>query len=66
MSNQNQRLDDVLSAIDAGFDASVDRLSDILRIPSISTDPAHDDDVSFSAPIATAAPATRTDNLLGG
>ncbi|MAH66485.1 MAG: hypothetical protein CMJ27_08865 [Phycisphaerae bacterium] len=49
MSNQNQRLDEVLSAIDAGFDASVDRLADILRIPSISTDPAHDDDVRAGA-----------------
>ncbi|MCP4496863.1 MAG: M20/M25/M40 family metallo-hydrolase, partial [Phycisphaeraceae bacterium] len=49
MSNQHQRLDDVLSAIDAGFDASVERLSDILRIPSISTDPAHDGDVRAAA-----------------
>lgn len=49
MSTQNQSLDDVLSAIDRGFDGSIDRLSDILRIPSISTDPAHDADVRAAA-----------------
>lgn len=49
MSNQHQRLEEVLSAIDAGFDDSIDRLSAILRIPSISTDPAHDEDVKAAA-----------------
>ena len=49
MTNQHPRLGEVLAAIDAGFDASVDRLSDILRIPSISTDPAHDADVRTAA-----------------
>ncbi len=35
------RLNDVLAAVDAGFDASVSRLSELLRIPSVSTDPAY-------------------------
>lgn len=34
-------LDNVLSSIDAGFDASVVRLIDVLKIPSISADPAY-------------------------
>lgn len=34
-------LDAVLTRIDAGFPASLDRLLDLLRIPSISTDPAY-------------------------
>ncbi|MBF9045039.1 M20/M25/M40 family metallo-hydrolase [Rhodobacterales bacterium HKCCE4037] len=38
-------LDAVLSRIDNDLDASTDRLFDLLRIPSISTDPAYDGDV---------------------
>ena len=34
-------VDEVLNAVDAGLDASLARLSDFLRIPSISTDPAY-------------------------
>ena len=34
-------LDQVLSAIDAGFDSSLDRLMAFLRLQSISTDPAY-------------------------
>ena len=33
-------LDDVLDRIDTDIDAATDRLLDLLRIPSISTDPA--------------------------
>ena len=35
------RIGDALSAADAGIDASLARLFDLLRIPSISTQPAH-------------------------
>ena len=35
------RLDPVLRRIDAGLGAATDRLFDLLRIPSISTDPEH-------------------------
>ena len=37
----NTRLDPVLSRIDSSLEASLDRLMDLLRIPSISTDPAN-------------------------
>ena len=43
------RIDAVLAAADAEFDGSVARLDEILRIPSISTDPAHDGDVLRAA-----------------
>jgi len=42
-------LDAVLERVDANFDASLDRLGEILRIPSVSTDPAHDGDVRAAA-----------------
>ena len=42
-------LDSVLDRVDANFDASLDRLGEILRIPSVSTDPAHDGDVRAAA-----------------
>ncbi|OYY13429.1 MAG: hypothetical protein B7X76_03765 [Azorhizobium sp. 39-67-5] len=34
-------LDDILNRVDSQLDQSLDRLFDFLRIPSISTDPAH-------------------------
>jgi acetylornithine deacetylase/succinyl-diaminopimelate desuccinylase-like protein len=40
----SDHLSRVLAAAEAGFGASVQRLSDFLRIPSISTDPAYDGD----------------------
>lgn len=39
----------VLSRIDADLPQALDRLSDLLRIPSISTDPAHKPDVEAAA-----------------
>lgn len=42
-------LQPVLDRIDAELDGAVDRLRDLLRIPSISTDPAHDADVRAAA-----------------
>ncbi|MBL4812623.1 MAG: hypothetical protein JKX69_09790, partial [Rhodobacteraceae bacterium] len=38
------RLDSVLAQIDADIDQATARLCDLLRIPSISTDPAYADD----------------------
>ncbi|MEJ6388902.1 M20/M25/M40 family metallo-hydrolase [Gymnodinialimonas ulvae] len=42
-------LDAVLSRIDADLDAATARLFELLRIPSISTDPAYDGDVAKAA-----------------
>ncbi|MGU3493123.1 dipeptidase [Xanthobacteraceae bacterium A53D] len=47
-------LDDALGAVDAGLDASLARLSDFLRIPSISTDPAYAAECRRAAEYATA------------
>ena len=43
------RIDDVLALADAGFKASLARLEEILSIPSISTDPAYDDEMLQAA-----------------
>ncbi|MBW7922122.1 MAG: M20/M25/M40 family metallo-hydrolase [Rubellimicrobium sp.] len=43
------RLDPVLARLDAGGDAALARLFDLLRIPSISTDPAHAADCARAA-----------------
>ncbi|MFK7962289.1 MAG: dipeptidase [Phycisphaerales bacterium] len=43
------RYEPVREAIDAELDASVARLSDLLSIPSVSTDPAYNDDVARAA-----------------
>lgn len=43
------QLDAVLNRLDTGLDASLDRLFALLRIPSISTDPAFADDVKRAA-----------------
>ena len=40
----------VIEAIDAGFENSVARLTELLTIPSISTDPAHDADTHRAVP----------------
>jgi len=39
----------VIDRIDREFDASVDRWSELLRIPSVSTDPAYGDDMGRAA-----------------
>ena len=39
----------VLAAIDKNFTASLERLKTLLRIPSISADPAHDGDCEKAA-----------------
>ena len=39
----------ILDRVDAGLDAAISRLSELLRIPSISTDPAHADDCQTAA-----------------
>src|SRR3546814_19601119 len=41
---------EVLQRADANLDASVARLFDLLRIPSVSTDPAFAEDVGRAAP----------------
>lgn len=43
------RLGDVLTQLDKGLDDALARLSEFLRIPSISTDPAHAGDVRAAA-----------------
>lgn len=43
------RLDEILAQLDAGQEAALARLLDFLRIPSISTDPAHRGDVRDAA-----------------
>src|ERR671910_1502424 len=42
-------LDKVLAAVDHDMEASVGRLMEVLRIPSVSTDPAHKDDCRRTA-----------------
>ena len=49
MTSPTPALDPVLTAIDQGLDDSVARLFDLLRIPSISTDPAHKPDCRKAA-----------------
>ena len=46
---QGTDLDAVLARLDAGRGAAIDRLLEFLRIPSISTDPAHSQDVRSAA-----------------
>ncbi|MFD2677586.1 M20/M25/M40 family metallo-hydrolase [Camelimonas lactis] len=49
MADDNDRLDAVLAHLDADLEASLQRLSSWLRIPSISTDPAHAPDCRAAA-----------------
>lgn len=42
-------LDPVLARIDAGLEESIERWSQLLRIPSVSTDPAYADDIRRAA-----------------
>lgn len=43
------KLDEVLNQLDADLPNAIDRLMAFVRIPSISTDPAHDGDVFDAA-----------------
>lgn len=45
----NAKLDEVLATLDAGLPQALERLMQFLRIPSISTDPAHKGDVRRAA-----------------
>ncbi len=49
MTSTTQTTSKVMDSIEAHFDDSVARLQAILRVPSISTDPAHVDDVRAAA-----------------
>ena len=42
-------LEPVLAHLEAGLDASVERWKELLRIPSIGTDPAHRGDIRRAA-----------------
>ncbi|WP_347139781.1 M20/M25/M40 family metallo-hydrolase [Paracoccus sp. SSK6] len=46
---EDARLDEVLARLDQGLDKALDRLVAFLRIPSISTDPAHAGNVRAAA-----------------
>ncbi|MCH2136923.1 MAG: dipeptidase [Phycisphaerales bacterium] len=45
-------LDRVLDRVESNFDDSLERLMTLLRVPSVSTDPAHEDDVAGCARLA--------------
>ncbi|MFG6083861.1 dipeptidase [Paracoccus litorisediminis] len=45
----NAKIEEVLSTLDKGLPQALDRLMEFLRIPSISTDPAHKGDVRRAA-----------------
>ncbi|WP_134680139.1 dipeptidase [Paracoccus ravus] len=46
---ESARIEEVLSTLDRGLPEALDRLVEFLRIPSISTDPAHKGDVRRAA-----------------
>lgn len=48
-SEATARLDEVLANVDANIDGSLGRLFDLIRIPSVSTDPAHAADCKRAA-----------------
>ena len=43
------KLNAVLEALDANKETALARLNEVLKIPSISTDPAHDEDCTRAA-----------------
>lgn len=49
MTTNKAALDQVLANVDANLDASLGRLFDLIRIPSVSTDPAHAEDCRRAA-----------------
>ncbi|MDR7223455.1 M20/M25/M40 family metallo-hydrolase [Aminobacter aminovorans] len=48
-SAASAQLDEVLANVDANIDGSLERLFDLIRIPSVSTDPAHAQDCKRAA-----------------
>lgn len=48
-SEASAQLDKVLANVDANIDGSLERLFDLIRIPSVSTDPAHAEDCKRAA-----------------
>ena len=52
MTSMTNSIPEVMDAIESGFDSSVERLSEFLRIQSVSTDPAHDADTAKCAQFA--------------
>lgn len=48
-SEASARLQEVLANVDANIDGSLERLFDLIRIPSVSTDPAHAADCKRAA-----------------
>ncbi|CAN7570046.1 M20/M25/M40 family metallo-hydrolase [Aminobacter sp. LjRoot7] len=48
-SEASAQLDKVLANVDANIDGSLERLFDLIRIPSVSTDPAHAQDCKRAA-----------------
>ncbi|MBT1159239.1 M20/M25/M40 family metallo-hydrolase [Aminobacter anthyllidis] len=48
-SEASARLEEVLANVDANIDGSLERLFDLIRIPSVSTDPAHAADCKRAA-----------------
>ena len=47
--HENSRIEEIVSTLDATLPQALDRLCAFLRIPSISTDPAHRGDVRRAA-----------------
>ena len=52
MADTTTSYSDVMDQIERDFDGSVERLGDFLKLKSISTDPAHDDDTARCAEFA--------------
>ena len=66
MSETTSRLDDVMQRIDADFEGSVDRLCELLRIESVSTDPGHDQQTAACAEHCAAMRSERRTSVATG